>query len=576
VLESETDSGKTEAAQERFARLLKERLVDGMYFAVPTRSAATQLHERVGEAARRVFPENARPPVVHAVPGYIKVDEMEATRLPDFEVLWPDEMPGSRGWAAEHSKRYLAAPIAVGTVDQVLLAGLQARHAHLRGAALLRQFLVVDEIHASDVYMTHLLEQVLGRHLAAGGHAMLMSATLGASARTSLTRGSPVSLPSVEEAAQEPYPLITHTGPDRQEPHHIHAPSDGSEKIVRPELDPGAGDSKSVARRALGAARKGARVLVIRNLVDECIQTQQALETAAGSEVDLLFGPGSRAAPHHSRFGPRDRTRLDEEIEETFGTDSAPGGTVAVATQTVEQSLDIDADLMITDLTPIDVLLQRIGRLHRHDRDRPAGFETARCVVLVPEDRDLTPHISGSGQAYGPHGFGTVYHDLRVLAATWQLLEQEEPCPWQIPSHNRQLVERAAHPDRLGAVVENRGDKWQRHEQWVLGSEQADRVAAGYVELDWSRPFGDELFPDELEAVKTRLGREDYRVELPRALRGPFGQEVKELRISEYQLEAPPDEEKARQVAPIEGGFEFSFGGKRFRYDRFGLVPAGS
>ncbi|PSQ92847.1 MAG: CRISPR-associated endonuclease Cas3'', partial [Bacteroidetes bacterium SW_4_67_19] len=170
VLESDTGSGKTEAALARFARLYRRGQVDGMYFAVPTRSAATQLHERVRETAARLFPEDARPPVVQAVPGYIKADDAEATALPDFEVRWDegDTAMRYRGWAAEHPKRFLAGPIVVGTVDQALLSALQASHAHLRAAALLRHFLVVDEVHASDVYMTALMDRVLDQHLSAG------------------------------------------------------------------------------------------------------------------------------------------------------------------------------------------------------------------------------------------------------------------------------------------------------------------------------------------------------------------------------------------------------------------------
>ena len=112
ILESDTGSGNTEAALARFVRLFRAEKVDGMYFAVPTRTAATQLHERVTKAVKRLFPEKHRPPVVQAVPGYIKADDVEATRLPGYEVRW-DEAIQHRGWAAESSKRYLAGPIAV-------------------------------------------------------------------------------------------------------------------------------------------------------------------------------------------------------------------------------------------------------------------------------------------------------------------------------------------------------------------------------------------------------------------------------------------------------------------------------
>jgi len=569
VLESDTGSGKTEAALARYVRLFRAGLVDGLYFAVPTRTAATQLHDRVTAAVKRLFPKDQRPPVVQAVPGYIKADDVTATRLPDgFAVRW-DEHIQHRGWAAESSKRYLAAPIAVGTVDQVLLSTLQASHAHMRATALLRHFLVVDEVHASDAYMTRLMDRVLDQHLAAGGHALLMSATLGASARVDLTTEDG-DVPAQDAAETEDYPLVTHVDATRTAPASVHADSSDASKTVEPELSDAADAPKEIAQRALDHARDGARVLVIRNLVDDCIATQRALEDLADDSA-LLFGVDGTPAPHHSRFAPDDRQRLDDAVEATFGPDTPNRGVVAVATQTVEQSLDLDADLMITDLCPMDVLLQRIGRLHRHSRTRPDGYETARCVVLTPEGRDLAPHISDDGQAFGPHGLGTVYGDLRVLDATWAVLGNDALAPWQIPEDNRLLVERATHPDALRTVVENEGDDWHRHEQWVLGSQQADRQATGHVTIDRDEPFGAEPFPDDLGPAKTRLGQEDYRVELPHPVDGPFGAAIEELSVSAWQLDAPPETEEATDVKQGSGAFSFQFSGHSFQYDRLGL-----
>jgi CRISPR-associated endonuclease/helicase Cas3 len=207
VLESETGSGKTEAALWRFVRLFRRHAVDGLYFALPTRVAATQMFERVKRFRDRIFPEGDRPAVVLAVPGQIRADEAEAHRLPGFEVQWndaPQDAPELRArWAAEHPKRFLAAQIAVGTIDQALLGVLRIRHAHLRGTALLRHLLVVDEVHASDRYMENLLRGLLRDHAAAGGHAVLLSATLGAGMRSRLLD---VPMPTLAESEVLPYP----------------------------------------------------------------------------------------------------------------------------------------------------------------------------------------------------------------------------------------------------------------------------------------------------------------------------------------------------------------------------------
>jgi len=188
ILESETGSGKTEAALWRFVQLFRLGEVDSLYFALPTRVAATQLYERVRAAVDRLWPKDA-PLVVRALPGYAAADGQEPKALPDFEVQWPDDpddLTAHRRWSAESPKRFLAAPVAVGTIDQALFGALQVRHAHLRHALLARSLLVVDEVHASDAYMTALLERLLRAHLGCGGSALLLSATLGASARDRL------------------------------------------------------------------------------------------------------------------------------------------------------------------------------------------------------------------------------------------------------------------------------------------------------------------------------------------------------------------------------------------------------
>ena len=186
IVESETGSGKTEAALLRFAAMYRRRLVDGLYFALPTRAAAKQLHDRVTAFASRMLTHRQGPEPVLAVPGYVRAGEVTGTRLPGFEVLWDDDpgaATGRRRWAAESAKRFLAAKIAVGTVDQAMLAALQVKHSHLRAACLARNLLVVDEVHASDPYMRVILEALLNAHLGAGGYALLMSATLGSAAR---------------------------------------------------------------------------------------------------------------------------------------------------------------------------------------------------------------------------------------------------------------------------------------------------------------------------------------------------------------------------------------------------------
>jgi len=579
ILESDTGSGKTEAAIARFLRLYHAGEVDGMYFALPTRSAAKQLHGRVKAAVDRAF--DHPPPVVQAVPGYIRVDDSEATRLPDFDVRWdddPDARERDRRWAAEQSKRYLAGAVAVGTVDQVLLSTLKAEHAHLRGSALLRHLLVVDEVHASDPYMTSLLESAIDQHLAAGGHALLMSATLGGSARERFATGDSTARPSLEESLDTPYPLVTEVGARREDPNRIHASSSDDSKVIRPTPRGDASDPEAVAQRALEAAESGARVLVIRNTVGDCRETQRAVETLAPRD-DLLFRIDGTAAPHHSRFAPADRRLLDERVETRFGQGAnSTGGVVCTATQTVEQSLDIDADYMITDLCPVDVLLQRIGRLHRHGgRSRPDGFDRTRVDVLVPEERGLGDAIGDGGEAYGDHGYGTVYADLRTLEACWRLVENEQT--WEIPEMNRELVEKGTHPERLESIAEEGGDRWQAHQQKIRGVRSAEVWKSEHWMIAYETHFAatENAFPNYAEVeehVQTRLGDDGFQVDLGRSVAGPFGREIDEVNLPAWMLPDEfegSDEPEVESVAETNEGFRFRFAGRAVGYTRLGI-----
>jgi len=608
VLEAETGAGKTEAALGRFLRLFHAGRVDGLYFALPTRTAATQIHSRVRAAVAKAFPDaGTRPPVVLAVPGYLQVDDARGEREGRFGVrwdgaepapelpadppklaspgaLWPDDDPWSRrwrGWAAEDSKRFLAGVVVVGTIDQVLLSALAVSHSHLRSAGLARHFLVVDEVHASDAYMTAILEVVLARHLGAGGHALLMSATLGAAARERLL-GAGRRPPPLPRAAAEaiPYPLVTYAAPPGTAGAGI-ALARTSEKRVVVERAPIAGDPARIAARALEAARRGARVLVIRNTVRDCVATQEALETLAAGlggtgagHGNLLFGCGGVPAPHHSRFAREDRLRLDKEIERRFGKEPAGGGCVAVATQTVQQSLDLDADLMLTDLCPMDVLLQRLGRLFRHGRERPPGFGEARVVVLLPAERDLGIHFKQDGRATGPYGIGTVYCDLRVLEATWRQLEHHAVL--ELPAMNRALVEATTHPEALQAIADDLGGPWMKHGETMTGIDLAHgRIAANQL-ARWDVYFPDATFPSDAARIATRLGANDRVAEFETPLPGPFGTLVRRLTLPHWLVKGADVDTRPTEVETEDGAIVFRFGERRYRYDRLGLAALGA
>lgn len=594
LLEAETGSGKTEAALRWFQRLFAAGKVDGLYFALPTRAAAVQMVQRVEQAVRATF-GNAAPAVVTAVPGYFRVDGVTGQKgLAPFEVLWPDtasrQAPGSRGrfWVAEHAKRYLSGAVAVGTVDQVLLAGLAVDHSLMRTACLSRLLLVVDEVHASDAYMRVILGKVLDRHRAAGGYALAMSATLGSVARAGFFHTAP---PPLHDACRQAYPALT----TATLPHPVAVaatePEDslGLVKQVAVQLHEALDAPETIAALAAAAVRAGARVLVVRNTVDAAVAVQRALETDLGRDHPALFraGPARGApAPHHARFAPDDRKMLDASVPLRFGRTAAECREPAVlaATQTVEQSLDIDADLLITDLCPMDVLLQRLGRLHRHparNRFRPAGFESPLALVLTPANDALAGWIGKDGAARGRHGFNDhVYANLLIVEATRRRLAARPLLT--IPADNRELVESTTHPEALEALTDALGGSWTKHREAVAGKDLAHRMAGDFAAWGDSAGFGsgDESFPDKEQRILTRLGANDRLLKLDLEQPGPFGP-VSVLKIPGWWPTGGvplPDAANSVTASSDSAGYPqltVIAGGQELTYDRHGLRRAG-
>lgn len=581
VLEAETGSGKTEAALWRFVQLFEAGKVDSLYFALPTRVAATQLYQRVLALVTRLWPIDA-PVVVRALPGYEAADDQEKISLPDFKVQWPDvpdDYKAHQRWVAESPKRFLAATIAVGTIDQALLGALKVKHAHMRHALLARGLLVVDEVHASDAYMTVLLEKLLQAHIKAGGHAILLSATLGAVARTrylnigNKKRHAP---PSLADACAAAYPALSfrdstgiHLHPVAGNPQH---------KTVYWETLDAIDDPKRISMLAAQAAAQGARVLVVRNTVPAAVATLKALEELTLAQGgDWLFKVNGVSSVHHSRYSRQDRPLLDQAVEAQLGkTRQDRKGRVIVGTQTLEQSLDIDADLLITDLCPMDVLLQRLGRLHRHNRpeaERPEGYRQPRAWVLTPTGHDLSPLLKRARHGLGRfHDGGGVYPDLRMVEASKRLI-QAQPSR-QIPADNRLLVEHATHIEALQGIEKELGPDWQKLGQAIEGDTSARRGVGHLHTLPYDEAFCEVLFPDSDQKIATRLGAADRLVIFDPPQPGPFQQAVKQLALRHHQIPegvSPDALPTDIAVLPAGAGFEFALGAARYRYNRFGL-----
>jgi CRISPR-associated endonuclease/helicase Cas3 len=495
IIEAPTGSGKTEASVLWADRLVSAGLVDGMYFAVPTRSAATELHARIAEMMGRVHaPLVGR--VVRAVPGDLDTDHPAN--------MWDE--PTTPTWALGSTRRVMGAPIAVGTIDQAMLSQLRVKHSWLRAWCLIRHLLVIDEVHASDPYMGEIVTRLVDEHLTLGGYALLMSATLGETLRAKLERRHRV---DIAAATTTPYPQVSTSTP--QFP--VQATGVRTTSIII--------DARTDAlKRAVMAIGHGNAVLWIRSTVADALDDYHAFQSAG---VPVML--------HHSRYADVDRQFLDRDVLRTLGPGGQRSGIGIVGTQTLEQSLDIDADLLVTDAVPADVLLQRFGRLHRH---RSGTIPTG--VLLEPGDWDERVALDGRPLGGSGHGWAWVYNPLAVRETVEWLRTHGAV---SVPGDVRSMVELATHADHLEARAMVYGGRWMALWQRLYGDAIADSQQALAGLVDRSRGYEQAMVN---ERVPTRLGDGSVDVEVNGSLRSPFtGETIASLSIrANWLREAEP------------------------------------
>jgi CRISPR-associated endonuclease/helicase Cas3 len=506
LLEAATGSGKTEAALALYTRLRAAGQAGGLMFALPTRATAHAMAERLRTSLPHIY-EGEPPTVTLAVGGEGPQVRAEEGVLSASSFVYDERGVATSSlvaWASSHAKKFLAAEIVVGTIDQALLSVLAVKHAHLRLAGLSRSLLVVDEVHSHDRYMLQVLRNLLDFNTSCGGISLLMSATLSTVARGLLGDGEEGD--PLQTAKARPYPTVSICGPE----------SGWTDEEI-----PGTPENRRVHWRvcsgsvglseAIEAARNGARVCVLRNTVKDALKTSR--EVWAKGESRLLWKPAASPyhPPYHARYAPQDRRVLDEGVLTSFGKGGKAGsrGCILVATQVVEQSLDVDFDLLVTDLAPVEVLLQRIGRVHRHrsrDEVRPEGYRCPRALILSPE----IP-FEPRREFRAPHGWGTVYRNQPALELTRRLILKRPEI--EIPEMNRDLIEEVFHPERLASLASEEG--WEPVVAEVEGRALGESLHAKDCVLCFDREFSENArrFQDE-RRIRTRLGDDTLRISL--------------------------------------------------------------
>lgn len=434
VIEAPMGAGKTEAALLAVEVLAARTGAAGCFVALPTQATTDAMFLRVldwltrlpdvrladeaavaGRAARAVTLAHGRA-MLNATFRELRMQGGPSDVAADDDTATLDVVAHS--WMSGRKKGPLA-DVVVGTIDQLLFSGLRARHLALRHLGLAGKVVVIDEVHAYDAYMSVYLEGVLEWLGAYGVPVVLLSATLPDTSRRALLdaywRGAQSSVPrdggptgrrqrawatddgaTVAPSAGLVYPAITARTSGETVTTGMDAPGPTTAVVIETAED----DIAALTRLLEDALADGGCALVVRNTVGRAQETAAQLRMTFGDDVTLA----------HSRFLAHDRIAKDTWLRRCFGPPGADGRTarrperaVVVATQVVEQSLDVDFDLLVTDLAPVDLMLQRIGRMHRHARsDRPPRLRSPRCVVVGVEDWSAGPPrpVSGSVRVY--------------------------------------------------------------------------------------------------------------------------------------------------------------------------------
>nr|WP_167464660.1 CRISPR-associated helicase Cas3' [Nocardia brasiliensis] len=480
IIEAPMGEGKTEAALLAAEILARRFGFGGVFVALPTMATSDAMFGRVLEWAGRL-PDPAGS--VFLAHGKAALNDafvrLGQGHLDAIGIDCAEDAVVVHEWLAGRKKGPLS-NFVVGTIDQVLTAALKVRHVMLRHLALANKVVVIDEVHAADSYMSTYLARCLEWLGAYQVPVLLLSATLPPAQRNTLidayrrgaSKGSaqPVEIDSS-------YPCLTVCSAVDVRTVAVE-PSDRS---LRVSLDRLEDDPDVVVEKLRDLLTEGGCVGIVCNTVARA----QAMFTALrAKQFGKRVFADSQLMLLHSRFIAADRTRLEARLRKLLGPPGKgkrPTRLIVVATQVVEQSLDIDFDLLITDLAPVDLILQRMGRLHRHDRPRrPARVAAPICLIRgVVGGANLPPLVQGSVAVYGAS---------RLLRAAAVLDEHFAGKLVTLPGDVPTLVA-DAYAQKLAAP-----------ESWEEAIAQADERWAAYIQDQVARAR-DYLLPSVVDRV---------------------------------------------------------------------------
>ena len=408
LVEYPTGEGKTELALHIGDSLVNGFGLAGTYIAMPTQATSNQMFERVEDYLRERYPNiDLNPQLIHGGAEQYKSSHQHTLSESDQE--GNDSADDAVSWFEQNRKRALLTPYAVGTIDQAMLSVLQVKHHFVRQFGLSRKVIIFDEIHSYDTYMDEIIKRLFNWIHALDSPMILLSATLSRQGRQEILKA--VDASNAEGMPDKPYPRLTVVEHDGKAWVHCLPPPETREIRIR-RMALGL-DSLLDAVRPM--YEKGGCIAIVCNTVSESIEIARHLRQAEGideGEVWLL----------HARFPPAWRGKIEKKVVDAFGKEGTrPERAILVATQIIEQSLDLDFDLMVSRTAPIDLLIQRIGRLHRHSRpSRPSHLAKPTLLLRTPDMKtDDVPDFGVDEAVYERFFLLKTWLRLRDMGQAW-------------------------------------------------------------------------------------------------------------------------------------------------------------
>ncbi len=522
LMEAPMGEGKTEAAYFAYLELQRHFGHRGLYVALPTKATGNAMFKRTLKFLRDQGSDRKLDlQLLHG--GALLNDTFQKLRLSDIH----DPNMGGEVRAGEwftNKKRALLSKYGVGTVDQALLPILPVRHNFVRMWGLANRVVVFDEIHAYDAYTGTLLVHLLRWLLALGSSVILLSATLPPSIRKALANVVGGDLPEQEKA----YPRLSVFCPG-EEATQKHFEADPARRLTI-KLQ-GIGADLSNMRTALEEhLANGGMGLALVNTVQRAQDLYRLFPEGEplereGQRIGKRLADGTEVYLFHARFPAERRQKREDHALETFGeSGNRADRKILIATQVAEQSLDLDFDLIATDLAPIDLVLQRAGRLWRHARKSRPISEPILLVAGLAGDEP--PSFEK------PLWWGAVYRE-DILLRTWILLrtKQSLTLPEEIDTLVQAVYEEKVDiPESLRERLEK---SLEAEDGEVIAHKgQANQAIIGFPDdASWNDPARFVLYDEDEPGVhktlmaKTRLG-EDSVIAIPLFSDDEFSSEV--------------------------------------------------